>query len=438
MVTQDVPLIRDVDRAWLAKEYVSQRKPKAVVVAPTIPGLLYYGGQSSTDDAVRRGMEWCSFLRGVPCVILAVDDVIVVPNPKTMKAVDLFQPASNTAVAAEDRDVVARRLANATTGWKAVAVGSNGHPGVGLRAAKEQDAVDAALAECRTRDSNCRIIAIGPFVVEPLLATLASAPAPAPHKVGDNFRDPLANGQPCAGCPDMVVVPAGSFTMGSTKDEPGHQFWEAEVKVAIAQPLAVGKFPVTRGEFNAFVKAAGYRVGESCFTLTETGWRSVQGRSFQDPGFAQEDNHPVTCMNWNDAKAYVGWLTKTTGKNYRLLSEAEREYVARAGTTTAFWWGSSIEPDQANYNAKSSFRPGGPTGEFRARTVPVDSFKPNPWGVFSVHGNTWDWVEDCRHESNVGYPGDGTARTTGSCTDRKLRGGSWADGPTGVRAAVHG
>jgi formylglycine-generating enzyme required for sulfatase activity len=125
-------------------------------------------------------------------------------------------------------------------------------------------------------------------------------------------------------------------------------------------------------------------------------------------------------VNWEDAKAYAAWLSGKTGKTYRLLSEAEREYVTRAGTTTPYWWGSSIT-NQANNN--------------RAWTVPVDSFEANPWGLFNVHGNVREWTEDCWNDSNQGNPGNGNARTTGDCVWRVARGGAWDYRPQYLRAA---
>src|SRR5262249_54725951 len=149
-------------------------------------------------------------------------------------------------------------------------------------------------------------------------------------------------------------------------------------------------------------------------------WEKRVGLNWRSPGFAQTDRHPVGCMNWNDARAYVAWLTSTTGKSYRLLSEAEREYVARAGTSTPFWWGSSITPTQANYNGEEPYEGGGSKGEWRRATVPVDTFEANPWGLYDVHGNVWQWTEDCWSIRNAGNPGDGSARNTGDCSQRIL------------------
>jgi formylglycine-generating enzyme required for sulfatase activity len=130
------------------------------------------------------------------------------------------------------------------------------------------------------------------------------------------------------------------------------------------------------------------------------------------------------CINWDDAKAYVAWLSKTTGKEYRLLSEAEREYVTRAGSTTPFAWGSSITATQANYDARSPSA-GSATEEWRKKTVAVESFRPNAWGLYQMHGNVFEWTEDCWNATFQGAPEDGSAWTSGECGRRVLKGGSW-------------
>jgi formylglycine-generating enzyme required for sulfatase activity len=130
----------------------------------------------------------------------------------------------------------------------------------------------------------------------------------------------------------------------------------------------------------------------------------------------------------------VAWLSRKTGKAYRLLSEAEREYAARAGTTTPFWWGSSISTTQANYDGNYTYGSGS-KGEYRQKTVPVDMFQPNAWGLYQVHGNVWDWVEDCYHDSYAGAPTDGSAWVSGDCSGRVLRGGSWHYDPLFLRSA---
>ncbi len=249
---------------------------------------------------------------------------------------------------------------------------------------------------------------------------------------GESFRDRLASGEPCPMCPELLVVPGGSFTMGSPEDEPGRDKGETELTVALARPFAVGKFAVTVDEFEAFVQATGYQVADTCFIRTELEY--VKDRSFRAPGFAQDGRHPAVCVDWNGAKQYVAWLTKLTGRDYRLLSEAEREYVTRAGATSPFWWGSYIAPALANYDGRFVYAGGGAKGDYRRATVPVDSFAANPWGLFNVHGNIWEWAEDCWNAANAGNPGDGTARA-GDCSRRVLRGGSWEQVPESLRSA---
>lgn len=239
---------------------------------------------------------------------------------------------------------------------------------------------------------------------------------------GERFKD-------CADCPEMVVVPAGTFLMGSPPDEPQREGQrEEQVRVTIAKPFAIGAFAVTRGEFAAFVATTGHTLDEGCYFWTGTTWEERLDRSWRSPGFAQDDRHPVTCVDLRAAKAYATWLSIKTGKTYRLPSETEREYTTRAGTTTPFWLGSSISTDLANHN-------GTPNGEWRQMTVRVDSFRPNPWGLYNVHGNVWDWTDDCWNETNAGNPGDGSARTTGDCTWRVARGGAWNYSPNYLRSA---
>jgi formylglycine-generating enzyme required for sulfatase activity len=142
------------------------------------------------------------------------------------------------------------------------------------------------------------------------------------------------------------------------------------------------------------------------------------------------------CVNWKDARAYVAWLSEATGYTYRLLSEAEWEYAARAGTTEPFWWGSSITPAQANYKGDYVYEGGGGEGEYRQSTVPVGSFEPNPWGLYNVHGNIWEWCEDTWHENYTGAPADGSAWVESGDGDRRVvRGGSWGSNPRGLRSA---
>jgi formylglycine-generating enzyme required for sulfatase activity len=225
------------------------------------------------------------------------------------------------------------------------------------------------------------------------------------------------------------VVPAGSFTMGSTLSEALGGNESPPHLVTFAQPFAVGKFAVTFDEWDACAADGGCN-----------GYRPAD----EDWG---RGRRPVINVSWGDAKAYLAWISRKTGKTYRLLSEAEREYVTRAGTTTPYWWGTSISTDQANYNG--TYPNGKGPGQFRRQTVPVDSFAPNPFGLYQVHGNVWEWVQDCDHAGYDGAPTDGSAWTSGNgsawtggaCIRRVLRGGSGpiprsscAPPPDGARA----
>jgi formylglycine-generating enzyme required for sulfatase activity len=203
--------------------------------------------------------------------------------------------------------------------------------------------------------------------------------------------------------------------------------------VTILRAFAVGKFHVTVDQFAVFALETGYSTSTTCYRFSSL----KNDGSWRDPGFAQEGSHPAVCVSWDDANAYANWLAKKTGKPYRLPSEAEWEYAARAGTTTPFWWGSSVTPDQANYNGTYVYGGGGSKGVYRQGTVPVGSFAANPWGLYNVHGNAWQWTLDCWHDSYNGAPADGSAMTARNCkSGRVARGGSWYDFPTNLRAAV--
>jgi formylglycine-generating enzyme required for sulfatase activity len=209
--------------------------------------------------------------------------------------------------------------------------------------------------------------------------------------------------------------------------------------VTISTSFAVGRFAITRSEFETFVRETNHAPGDMCWTFENDKWEERTGRSFHNPGFTQDDRHPAVCVDWDDAKTYATWLSRKTGNSYRLLSEAEREYVARAGTATPFWWGTSIRPQQANYKGTADpYKGGGSKGEWRKATVPVDSFKANPWGLFNVHGNVFECTADCWNDSYRVAPTDGSARTTGDCSKRVVRRGSWNDAPWFLRSANRG
>ena len=283
-------------------------------------------------------------------------------------------------------------------------------------------------------------------------ARAADAPLSAEQERGlkakDSFRE-------CAGCPEMVVVPAGSFTMGSPVDEKGRDQTDnrdesPQHRVTIARPFAVGKFEVTRDQFANFVKATNYDAGSECWTFEQERSEPRPGRSFRNPGFEQNGSHPAACLNWQDAKAYVRWLSRTTGKRYRLLTEAEWEYAARGRTTAGpaprFHFGDD-EQAMCRYGnvadqtaektiAGSATWPFFPCDDGYAYTAPAGSFAANAFGLHDMHGNVWEWTEDCYHFGYRGTPTDGSAWLYGNCKDRVLRGGSWLYDPGFHRAAL--
>ncbi len=238
-------------------------------------------------------------------------------------------------------------------------------------------------------------------------------PAVASHgalevEIGSTFKD-------CENCPEMVAVPAGSFEMGAGPSDPDRQQAEGpQHKVTIATPFAVSKFEITFDDWDACALEGGC----NGYMPKDGGW----GRG----------RRPVIFVSWNDAKAYVDWLREKTGKAYRLLSEAEWEYAARAGTTTPFVTGKTITLAQADFDASAGQAN---SSSYVGKTVDVGSYPPNPFGLYDTSGNVWEWVEDCWNRSHVGAPADGSPRG-GDCTRRVLKGGAWYFEAAYVRAAA--
>jgi formylglycine-generating enzyme required for sulfatase activity len=229
-----------------------------------------------------------------------------------------------------------------------------------------------------------------------------------------SFRD-------CPSCPEMVTVPAGEFMMGSPESERGRDSNEGpQHKVTIAQPFAVGKFEVTFTEWDACV--------------TEGGCTEKPG----DEGWGR-GRHPVINVSWHDASQYAAWLSKKTGKPYRLLSEAEWEYAARgvttaAGPSTPFSTGQIINYRQANYDANFTYN-SGQQGLYRQKTVDVGTLPRNAFGLHEMHGNVWEWVQDCYRPSYEGAPTDGSPVVLTDCQLHILRGGAWNYYPRLLRSA---
>ena len=289
-------------------------------------------------------------------------------------------------------------------------------------------------------------------------------------KPGTVFKD-------CDICPEMVVIPAGSFLMGSPVEETDRENMAAEgdtaagpgegegrpvirgtrpqvaswekplVEVTIAKPLAVSRFEITVGEYSAFIDGTARWASGGCRAYNDDGsmFETKLGLTWRDPDFEQSDRSPVVCVNWYDAFRYTEWLSFITGETYRLLSESEWEYAARAGTQTARYWGNGID-EACEYSNVGDLDMADALGwrnrEFTCRdgavfTAAVGSYKPNAFGLYDMLGNVWEWIEYCWHWNHAGHPTDGSAWTTGDCTERRInKGASWSHYPWGMRAAV--
>ena len=260
-----------------------------------------------------------------------------------------------------------------------------------------------------------------------LLPTANSPVADAEGVLRDRFLDGSGSG------PDLVLIPTGRFQMGSPEHERKKAMEAGSKKnwldretpqhwVGIEQPIAMGRYPVTVGQWRAFAQA--------------TGWQPAGDFNWAAPGFKQTDEHPVVGVSWNDAQQYLRWLGEQTGQVYRLPSEAEWEYACRAGTKTAFYFGDSISTDLANYDGNYSYN-GSPKGVYRQGTSRVGEFVPNPWGLYDMHGNVWEWMQDVVHDNYDGAPITGVAWEEGGDQARRiLRGGSWLYNPRYLRSAL--
>lgn len=232
-------------------------------------------------------------------------------------------------------------------------------------------------------------------------------PKPAPAKVTapkvEEYK--LETVRDCPACPEMVVLPAGTFTMGDSRgdrsEKPAH-------KVSIRRPFAIGKYEVTVGQWAECVRAG------AC--------------SHKSDKMGTDENSPARDISWTDANEYVQWLSTTTGKNYRLPTEAEWEYAARAGTTTRFWWGDRLVP------GKASCKDCGGKWDRKA-PASVDTFPANPFGLHGMNGSVWEWVSDCWHKNYNGAPKDGRSWDTADCRQQVIRGGSWRNDSSYIHSA---
>jgi formylglycine-generating enzyme required for sulfatase activity len=259
----------------------------------------------------------------------------------------------------------------------------------------------------------------------------------------------------------MVVVPSGDFLMGVSDIEKAHDLadipgpdngiwegiWASELgaakkaalqqqpqhKVHIPTPFGVSVYRVTKGEFADFVEDSGYSLQRGCWVEFQNTLKFNSSASWKNPGFPQTDRDPAVCVSLHDAEAYVVWLNRQPGEapigRYRLPSEAEWEYMARAGTTTTRWWGDAIGVNNADCTRCGSQWD-------KVRTAPAGSFNKNQFGVADVLGNAWEWNDDCWNETYESAPSDGSSWQTGACDRRVVRGGGW-DGDPWIVTSTH-
>lgn len=294
-----------------------------------------------------------------------------------------------------------------------------------------------------------RAAAVAPTPAPPPVAASTPLPTPAP-----SARSPWI-AKDCPHCPEMVSIPLGSFVMGAAPGEEQRENVPEDMQgdaspqhpVTIAKAFSLGRTEVTRGQYAAFAAATRREAGGSCWALGTDGQVTEQdGLNWMDPGFAQSDDDPVVCVSWDDAKAYVDWLASTTGKPYRLPSEAEWEYAARARTSTVRYWGndratacrygnvadrSLVKWGDFENDLESFFQ----CSDGYSHPAPVGRFQANGFGLHDMLGNASEWVEDCWNDNYDGAPNGQEARRDGDCSRRVLRGGGWNTNPRDLRAA---
>ena len=261
--------------------------------------------------------------------------------------------------------------------------------------------------------------------------SLATSPSQSALQAGAAFRE-------CRNCPEMIVVPAGSFMMGSPADEPDRRENERYHSVTIARAFALGRTEVTWDQWEACVRDSWCDgiAAENALRRTENGELNPD---FVDWG---RGTRPVVGVSWFDAQTFVGWLNWKAGEDdaYRLPSEAEWEYAARAGTTTPYPWGTELDHDYGNFGIAGPGLGGRIEGRDRwgDQSAPVASFPPNAFGLYDMHGNLFEWVEDCYEVDRANAPSDGSANKQGDCANRVFRDGTFLSNPYMQRSARRG
>jgi formylglycine-generating enzyme required for sulfatase activity len=272
-----------------------------------------------------------------------------------------------------------------------------------------------------------------PMLMTTLLAAGALASCAGAHgaQEGQAFTE-------CRNCPDMVVLPAGEFLMGSPETETGRRPNELQLQVTIPRPFAISRTAVTWNQWEACVRD-GWCDGIGVETALRAGPDGQPNPDFVDFG---RGTRPVVGVSWYDAQHFVGWLNAKTGEDdaYRLPSEAEWEYAARAGTTTAYPWGDTLDHDYGNFGSAGPGLGGRAEGRdvWVNETAPVGSFPPNAFGLHDMHGNIFEWVEDCYEEDRAHTPADGSPNRDGNCANRVFRNGTFLSAPAMQRSARRG
>ena len=277
------------------------------------------------------------------------------------------------------------------------------------------------------------------FRIAAILAAtvLLGGQAAVPQTPDRDIQAPDRSFQECPECPQMVGIPAGKFLMGSPASEPGRFDSEGPQHAVTIKAFALSRYPVTSAEFLAFLNATGHQP-QPCNPVLGLGWRQLHRGQAATPTDVEPPRWPAVCLDWKDAEAYIAWINARAravrpqlgNRNpYRLPSEAEWEYAARAGTRTARWWGEEIGGGHANCNGCGSKWD-------NQLLAPIDAFAPNPFGLVGMLGNAWEWTADCWHPSYVGAPADGRAWTDNFCIRHVVRGGAWNNVPIFVRSAA--
>jgi len=274
-----------------------------------------------------------------------------------------------------------------------------------------------------------------------LAGILLGAPSAPFAQPGPSATRPLAAGSTfteCRNCPEMIVLPAGRYLMGSPADEPLRRDNEAQMEITFAEPFAIARTPVTWDQWEACVR------DDRCDgAAIDIALRSLPNGE-PDPDYADygRGSRPVVGVSWYDAQKFVGWLNARAGEDdaYHLPSEAEWEYAARGGTTTAFPWGPELDYDYGNFGNDGEGLGGMARGRdiWLAETSPVASFPPNAFGVYDMHGNIFEWVEDCYEADRAHTPTDGSANKEGDCGNRIFRSGTFLSNPYMQRSARRG